>query len=151
VDSIFMMPQLGVAAQVHPKAAMEVFERDCLIYLGTCIAAKGHGKPGKPAFSYTIEGEALTESGQIKYGELKLLPLGMDDWVTVTVEPTKNFDMGNGPGKRVQKKARGGTVGLVLDGRGRPLQLPEDPGQCRQTIEKWITAMDMYAEQAVAV
>jgi uncharacterized protein (TIGR01319 family) len=150
-DSIFMMPHLGVAAQVHPKAAMEVFERDCLIYLGTCIAAKGHGKPGKPAFSYTIEGEALTESGQIKYGELKLLPLGMDDWVTVTVEPTKNFDMGNGPGKRVQKKARGGTVGLVLDGRGRPLQLPEDPGQCRQTIEKWITAMDMYAEQAVAV
>src|SRR4029079_6564 len=34
-DSIFMMPHLGVLAQVHPQAALEVFERDCLIYLGT--------------------------------------------------------------------------------------------------------------------
>jgi uncharacterized protein (TIGR01319 family) len=150
-DSIFMMPHLGVAAQVHPDAAMQVFERDCLIYLGTCVAAKGHGKPGKTAFTYSIEGETLNESGEISYGDLKLLPLGEDEWVTVTVEPSKNFDMGNGPGKRVQKKARGGMVGLVLDGRGRPLQLPEDPKECRQTIEKWITAMDMYAEQAVAV
>ena len=25
------------------KAAVEVFEKDCLIYLGTCIAAKGEG------------------------------------------------------------------------------------------------------------
>ena len=45
-----MMPHLGVLAQVHPQAALEVFERDCLIYLGTCVAAKGQGKPGKPCF-----------------------------------------------------------------------------------------------------
>ena len=42
-DSIFMMPHLGVLAQVHPQAAIEVFERDCLIYLGTCISPKGTG------------------------------------------------------------------------------------------------------------
>ena len=39
VDSIFMMPQLGVLAQVHPEAATHVFLRDCLIPLGACIAA----------------------------------------------------------------------------------------------------------------
>ena len=50
-DSIFMMPHLGVLAQVHPQAALEVFERDCLIYLGTCVAAKGTGKPGNRASS----------------------------------------------------------------------------------------------------
>ena len=42
-----MMPHLGVLASVHPQAAMEVFEKDCLIYLGTCVAAKGQGKIGK--------------------------------------------------------------------------------------------------------
>ncbi len=46
-DSIFMMPHLGVLAQVHPQAALEVFERDCLIYLGTCVAAKGTGQAGQ--------------------------------------------------------------------------------------------------------
>ncbi|MEM7230344.1 MAG: glutamate mutase L, partial [Planctomycetota bacterium] len=45
-DSIFMMPHLGVLADVHPAAAVEVFERDCLIELGTCVAPKGEGKPG---------------------------------------------------------------------------------------------------------
>ncbi|MGB2989555.1 MAG: glutamate mutase L, partial [Candidatus Zixiibacteriota bacterium] len=38
VDSIFMMPQLGVLSTVHAKAATQVFDKDCLIHLGTCIA-----------------------------------------------------------------------------------------------------------------
>ena len=46
VDSIFMMPQLGAMANIDIKelaeeariAALEVFEKDCLIRLGTCIA-----------------------------------------------------------------------------------------------------------------
>ncbi|MDH7568456.1 MAG: glycosyltransferase, partial [Armatimonadota bacterium] len=46
VDSIFMMPQLGVLSQVHPQAAEQVFFRDCLIPLGTCIAAVGRTLPG---------------------------------------------------------------------------------------------------------
>ena len=33
VDSIFMMPQLGVLAEVHKAAATEVFKKDCLIHL----------------------------------------------------------------------------------------------------------------------
>ncbi len=44
VDSIFMMPQLGVLTEVQPKAATEVFEKDCLIHLGTCIAPVGEAK-----------------------------------------------------------------------------------------------------------
>ncbi|MBD3182349.1 methylaspartate mutase, partial [Candidatus Poribacteria bacterium] len=41
VDSIFMMPQLGVLARVNRDAATQVFKRDCLINLGTCIAPLG--------------------------------------------------------------------------------------------------------------
>jgi hypothetical protein len=41
VDSIFMMPQLGVLASVQPEAAGQVFERDCLIWLGTVVAPVG--------------------------------------------------------------------------------------------------------------
>ncbi|MFQ6061319.1 MAG: glutamate mutase L, partial [Thermoplasmata archaeon] len=44
VDSIFMMPHLGVLSAVHEEAATEVFERDCLIHLGTAVAPKGIGK-----------------------------------------------------------------------------------------------------------
>ena len=46
VDSIFMMPHLGVLAAVDEKAATEVFERDCILYLGTCVAPAGSGRAG---------------------------------------------------------------------------------------------------------
>ena len=41
VDSIFMMPHLGVLSTIHPAAATEVFEKDCLVRLGTCVAPVG--------------------------------------------------------------------------------------------------------------
>jgi uncharacterized protein (TIGR01319 family) len=149
-DSIFMMPHLGVLAQVHPTAAMEVFERDCLIYLGTCVAAAGHGRVGKTCFSYEIKGETLNESGEITVGDLRLLPLGQGETATVTVEPDRGFDLGGGAGKRVVRQVRGGTVGLVLDGRGRPLELPESREECQRLIESWVNALDLYPDLAVA-
>ncbi len=85
-DSIFMMPHLGVLAQVHPQAALEVFERDCLIYLGTCVSAKGTGKPGKPCFSYKLAGDSLNESGDIAVGELRLIRLQDGKTAKITVE-----------------------------------------------------------------
>ncbi len=146
-DSIFMMPHLGVLAQVHPKAAMEVFEKDCLIYLGTVVSPAGHSKPGKSCFSYKIEGETLNESGRLNYGEMKLLPLGQDETAKIEIEPAKNFDAGAGEGKRMIRQVRGGTVGLILDGRGRPLVLPENPEECKERISGWLRDIEVYPGQ----
>ena len=143
-DSIFMMPHLGVLAEVHPQAALEVFEKDCLVYLGTCVAAKGTAKPGKDCFSYRISGKSLNESGTMHFGELKLLPLGEGDTATVRVEPTRSFDLGAGAGKPVEREVRGGTVGLILDARGRPLELPQERNACRAMTTAWVKALDLY-------
>ena len=67
-DSIFMMPHLGVLAQVHPQAAIEVFERDCLIYLGTCVSPKGSGSLGKDCFRYTLARKGQQRSGTLRIG-----------------------------------------------------------------------------------
>jgi uncharacterized protein (TIGR01319 family) len=143
-DSIFMMPHLGVLAQVHPKAALEVFERDCLIYLGTCVSPKGEGKPGKPCFSYRIQGKSLNESGDIKVGDLELLPLPAGETAKITVEPARGFDCSEGSGKPVEREIKGGTVGVLLDGRGRPLKLPDDPKACRDAVTAWVRALELY-------
>ena len=143
-DSIFMMPHLGVLAQVHPKAAMEVFERDCLIYLGSCVAPKGIGKPDKTCFAYQVRGETIDESGELVSGELRLLPLGLGETATVTIEPARGLDVGAGPGKRRERQVKGGTVGLILDARGRPLMLPQDRKTCKATIDRWVTSLELY-------
>jgi uncharacterized protein (TIGR01319 family) len=145
-DSIFMMPHLGVLAQVHPQASLEVFERDCLIYLGTCVAAKGTGKPGRPCFRFSIRSVTLNESGVMMFGDIRLLPLGEGEEASVKIEPERGFDCGAGPGKPIERPARGGTVGLILDARGRPLTIPAGETERRKVVEHWVTAMQLYPE-----
>jgi len=54
VDSIFMMPHLGVLSTVNEQAATEVFVKDCLVPLGTCVAPNGTGKAGERCFAYRL-------------------------------------------------------------------------------------------------
>jgi hypothetical protein len=146
VDSIFMMPHLGVLAQVNPQASLEVFERDCLVYLGTCVAAKGSAKPGRPCFRYAIRSSTLNESGQMMVGDIRLFPLGDGERATVSVEPDRSFDCGAGAGKAIEREVRGGAVGLILDARGRPLALPVERETGRALVESWVTALQLYPQ-----
>ncbi|MAC56582.1 MAG: methylaspartate mutase, partial [Gimesia sp.] len=148
-DSIFMMPHLGVLAQVHPRAALQVFERDCLIYLGTCIAPRGVYRPGKSCFRYHIRSDSHEESGEMLCGEMKLFPLEEDERVTVTVEPQRGYDFGAGSGKRKEFQARGGKVGLILDARGRPLAVPTSEKDHLTELNSWIEELQLYPEPAL--
>jgi hypothetical protein len=122
---------------------MEVFEKDCLIYLGTCVAPRGQGKAGKPCFAWELRG-AKAARGTMACGEMQLVPLAHDEQCEMTVTPEKGFDMGAGPGKPVTRTVRGGTVGLVLDARGRAIEVPESEAERRATIQKWLTALHVY-------
>jgi len=148
-DSIFMMPHLGVLASVHEQAAMEVFEKDCLIYLGTCVAASGTGKAGKTCFSWSLDGGSRG-SGELTFGELELVELGIDETAEIEVKPGRGFDVGAGPGKTLKRTVRGGTVGLILDARGRPLELPQDRAECRAAVGRAIDALELYPEAVAA-
>ena len=74
VDSIFMMPQLGVLSTFHEKAALEVFNKDCLIKLGSCISTCNSYKKEKLLFKYNINVDGKSWDGEIHSGELKLIP-----------------------------------------------------------------------------
>lgn len=135
-DSIFMMPHLGVLASVHPDAAMEVFERDCLVRLGWSVAAKGEGKWGKRCFSYRISG-AVRAAGELACGDVALVRVEPEQEVEIVVEPAGGFDLGAGPGKAVSRRVKGGTVGILFDARGRPLALPSSEADRRAAVARW--------------
>ncbi len=152
VDSIFMMPQLGVLAEVHPKAATEVFEKDCLIWLGTCVAARGTVKEGRTMFTVELKrADGRAETHEVPFGTLSLVPLALGETAQARITPAKGCDAGGGAGRPVDREVHGGVVGLVLDGRGRPLALdPADPQRVAR-IRRWTDALDAYpaAEPAV--
>jgi uncharacterized protein (TIGR01319 family) len=139
VDSIFMMPQLGVLSTVHPEAAAQVFDRDCLIRLGSCVAPVGQAKEGEPCLTIEYNGKSET----FRYGELRVLPLGVGETIQATIKPARGFDVGAGKGRAIEATLEGGVVGVVVDTRGRPLQLPQDDATRRQKLIEWMTALGL--------
>ena len=145
VDSIFMMPHLGVLSTVNEQAATDVFIRDCMVYLGTCIAPIGQGKDGERCADYEIAlPDGRIEKGQLAFGDLKLFALTREQQATVTMQPAKQVDLGNGPGQPFTKTVKGGVVGLMLDGRGRPLQLPGEQAARVAMLTRWYQAVGLY-------
>ncbi|MGC8783956.1 MAG: glutamate mutase L [Armatimonadota bacterium] len=139
VDSIFMMPQLGVLSTIHPEAATEVFERDCLVILGTCIAPVGTSKEGDEVCTLRMAGE----THQLRFGELRVFPLNEGEKIEVEIRPTRAFDVGAGRGKPLTVTAEGGVVGLVVDCRGRPLALPQRDTERIAKLQTWLKAMGL--------
>jgi uncharacterized protein (TIGR01319 family) len=150
VDSIFMMPHLGVLSTVHPAAATEVFEKDCLIRLGTCIAPVGQAPRHAPwLLDIAVTGNGAGKREQLRPGELRHMPLGPDDTATLSLTPARGVDIGAGPGHRLDKTVRGGVCGLIFDGRGRrPIKLPAGARERVAAAGKWNDVLDLYPAEA---
>ncbi len=148
VDSIFMMPQLGVLAEISEKAAAEVFNKDCLIHLGSSVAPVGIAKIGQPVLSARIElpdGKVFEE--EIPFGELRLIPLGVGEKAKAVLKPKRGFDLGSGKNQEVITDLTGGVVGIIIDTRGRPLQLPSETALRVSLLKKWMKELNAYPEQ----
>ena len=152
VDSIFMMPQLGVMANIEKeelseeakKAAFEVFEKDCLIHLGTCIAPTGKAKQN----SVVLTAELTLKNGnqethKIQFGELLRIEVPFEP-VNVKLTPGKGLDIGSGKNEPIETIIYGGVVGIIFDGRGRPLDISKDPKQRIDDLKKWSDAVNEY-------
>jgi len=149
-DSVFMMPHLGVVSTVYRDAAWNIFDKDCLLRLGTSIAAKGQAKFGELVMDIDItmpDGETINE--RMMLGDLKLIKLGPDEEADVVVKPAKLYDIGVGPGSALEATVQGGVAGLLLDARGRPLYFPEEDSKRKELLLSWFKATEMYDEEAL--
>ena len=145
VDSIFMMPQLGVLAEVNEIAAMQVFQRDCLIHLGTCIAPVGKANEGKPCLSLQIimpNGQHLNE--EIPAGELRLYPLAVGETAQVQLETARGFELDREQSGPIETEVSGGVVGLIVDTRGRPLEISQNTPDRISKLLQWSQALNVY-------
>ena len=78
------------------------------------------------------------------FGDISLISLAEKERAQVTMKPARQVDRGEGKGTPVTREARGGAVGLMLDGRGRPLQLPVDARTRVAALTRWHQAVGLY-------
>ena len=147
-DSVFMMPHLGVLSTVYRDAAWSIFDKDCLIRLGTCIAPAGTAEPGEEVMTVELKmpsGETLVE--KLTFGEVRRIELPERSEAEAVIQPAKRFDVGKGDGNVVETTIMGGAAGVLMDARGRPLVLPEEVGARRRLLQEWFKALDLYPEE----
>tara|TARA_B100000614_G_C14561685_1_gene497443 strand:- start:2762 stop:4561 length:1800 start_codon:yes stop_codon:yes gene_type:complete len=146
VDSIFMMPQLGVLSTFHEKAALEVFNKDCLIRLGTCISPIKSYNKSKLLFKYKVNINNEMFSGEINQGQIKLIPANLGKH-KCKIEVFENVDIGNGPGINFEGHINGGEVGIIFDGRGREINFKNNQEDRINQILGWSINTNEYKEE----
>ena len=85
-------------------------------------------------------------SGDLKYGELKLLQAPFES-LAFKLTPSKGLDVGAGKNEILKTKVFGGVVGIILDGRGRqPFNLTEKTEKRVSQLKEWSEETNEYPQ-----
>lgn len=140
LDHNHLTAALGAAAAVNPILTVQVLDSNTSQYLGTVISLVGNARPGTPVLKLKMRHENGGETNlEVKQGALEVLPLPAGQTARLRLQPLHRYEAGMGaPGRGGDLRVHGGSIGVVIDARGRPLRLPEDAGRRRETLHKWL-------------
>jgi hypothetical protein len=139
LDKNNLVSVLGAAAEVNPLLAVQVLGSNTMINLGAVIAPVGTARIGTTILRMHISYDEDRESNlEVKFGTIETLSLPMGASATIRLQPLHRFDIGMGPGRGGRLQVVGGSLGVVIDARGRPLILNPDPIRRRENIKKWL-------------
>ena len=140
LDQNNLLPLLGAAASQNNLLPVQVLESGAFLSVGTVVSPVVSANYGTPI----LRGKLTYENGvearvELKYGGLETLPLQSGEAGKLTVQLLHGADIGFGPGRAPKDgfSVSGGALGVVFDGRGRPLDLPADAVRRRELIKKW--------------
>jgi hypothetical protein len=130
---------LGAAATLNQVLAVQVLENSTFYNLGTVISTVGSARFGTPVARVRIVYEDGKENSvEVKQGAIEVLPLPSGQAAKLHLTPLHRYDVGmGGSGRSGGLRVVGGAMGVVIDARGRPVQLPEDAARRRELIRKW--------------
>jgi hypothetical protein len=141
LDATRLLSAAGTLAAYNANAAAYIFQYDCLHRLGPVIVPIGQASFGSPAVTVTLRTKrGRTREVTVNFGDITVVPLHTDEQATIEIAPTRNFRIGSAaPGMMVksQEYINGGSVGLVIDARGRPIRFPTDAELRQDAVANW--------------
>ncbi len=138
IDQNNLLPLLGAAASQNNILPVQVLESGAFLSVGTVISPVVSASYGTPILKAKLVYENGAEARvELKYGTIETLPLASGETGTLTIQGLRGADVGFGSGRSGTIPVSGGALGVVFDGRGRPLELPSDAVRRRELIKKW--------------
>lgn len=139
IDRYSLLPAMGLLAAHNPRLVVQVMNGGVLEDIGWVVAPIGQAREGDTILNLRMESDTFGAiQAEVAYGTLEVLPLGPGQKATLRLDPQRRFDVGAGPGRSRKVTVHGGSVGLIIDARGRPIKLPEDQEQRRAQINQWL-------------
>jgi hypothetical protein len=133
------LPGLTGLAQLDALAAVQTFDSDSLLELGTLVAPRFTAGIGSRTLRARLfVNDELRGELAVPAGSIRRLPLGANESGRLELRLPRGTDLGLGKrGRNMVVQVRGGALGVIIDMRGRPLALPVDEAERCQTLEAW--------------
>lgn len=146
LDQNGLLPSLGVISDINPVLTVQIIESSTFLNLGTIIAPTGNARPGTPILRVRVtKRDGETAAREVRFGTLNILPIGLGEKVTLHLRPLHGFDVGmGGPGRPGKVSAVGGSLGIIIDARGRPIRFFQDEERNQERMKKWIDVLENY-------
>ncbi|MDW8325865.1 MAG: glutamate mutase L [Anaerolineales bacterium] len=142
LDRHHALAALGALASANALASVQVLESDALLRLGVAVSwvSQTPLPAGTPLGTATlVDANQKSSTVEVRVGELEVLPLPLGQTGKLTLKPRPGVDVGAGPGRARARpiEVDGSMVGVILDGRGRPLSLPATEAQRLEATQRW--------------
>jgi len=142
LDQNNLLSLMGAAASRNSYVPVQVIESGAFIGLGTVVPVLASANYGDQVLRAKLTYADGTETRvDVKFGGLEVLTLPSGQTGRLSLQPLHRADAGLGAGRSGSVTVTGGAMGVVIDARGRPLQLPSDPVRRRELMKRWSYAV----------
>jgi hypothetical protein len=118
--------------------AVHVLESNAFMNLGTVISPVGRARGDLLLRVQMVRDGQKEPVVDIKAGGIQVLPLPVGKIADLYVQPMPNVNIGLGSGRGGWvRRVVGGAFGLIIDGRGRPVQVPAAINRRQETLKAW--------------
>lgn len=143
LDESDLLAASGALAEVQSGFAAALLERDALLPLAHVVVLTGDGIDGAVAVRGELWVGETVRRFFVPWGSLHVLSIPFGKTVELTLEPEAGIRIGTlDPGVALRftgAAALGWTrLGIVIDARGRPIPLSDDPGMRTRRLRSWL-------------
>lgn len=142
LDKHSILQSLGAAGLVQPYLPVQVLESTAFTNLATVVSPVSESRAGKEILSARLEYDSGKFSdASVTQGSIITLPLMPGQSARLYLQTQHHTRIEAAGLTEDYYKVNGGILGVVIDARGRPLEMPANEKQRDELVARWTTAL----------
>lgn len=142
LDKHSILQSLGAAGLVQPFLPIQVLESTAFTNLATVVSPVSESRTGKEVLSARLEySSGKFMDVNVTQGSIITLPLKPGESAKLYLETQHRTRIEADGLTEEYYKVNGGILGVVIDARGRPLEMPGNEKQRDELVAGWMTAL----------